>query len=72
MATPPSPVPLRDPAHELPPGALPFAVALQLAREALAKHENANIRHQSAMYFAASDLQSALRNLVNALDEQET
>ncbi|MEW1638634.1 hypothetical protein AB0469_31820 [Streptomyces sp. NPDC093801] len=69
MTTPPTPMSLRDLAHELPPGALPFDVALQLAREALAKHENADIREQTAMYFAASDLQYALRNLVNACDD---
>jgi hypothetical protein len=61
------PVPLHDPAHDIPPGALPFEVALQLAREALAKHENADVQNQDAMFFAASDLEHALRNLVNAL-----
>ncbi|MFD9374684.1 hypothetical protein ACFWBH_03935 [Streptomyces sp. NPDC059999] len=62
--------PLRDPAHELPPGALSSVVALQLAREALAKHEHASVRDQVAMYFAASDLQYALRTLVVALDAE--
>ncbi|MFE3762289.1 hypothetical protein ACFXPI_11050 [Streptomyces sp. NPDC059104] len=68
MTTPRTPLPLRNLAHELPPGTLPFDVALQLAREALAKHENADTREQTAMYFAASDLQYALRTLVNACD----
>ncbi|WP_327263938.1 hypothetical protein OG444_22820 [Streptomyces sp. NBC_01232] len=61
---------LRDPAHELPPGTLSPDIALQLAREALAKHENASIRDQVAMYFAASDLQYALRSLIVALDAE--
>jgi hypothetical protein len=61
------PVPLHDPAHDIPPGVLPFEVTLQLAREALAKHQNADVRAQDAMFFAANDLQFALRNLVNAL-----
>ncbi|WP_405436653.1 hypothetical protein OG373_06695 [Streptomyces avidinii] len=62
--------PLRDPAHELPPGTLSPDIALQLAREALVKHENANIRDQIAMYFAANDLQYALRTLIVALDAE--
>lgn len=61
-------VPLRSPAHELPPGVLSSEVALQLAREALAKHESADVRDQVAMFFAANDLQYALRTLVVALD----
>ncbi|MGW6979967.1 hypothetical protein ACWGE1_11045 [Streptomyces sp. NPDC054932] len=62
--------PLRDPAHELPPGALSPDIALQLAREALAKHENSSVREQTAMVFAAVDLQYALRTLVVALDAE--
>lgn len=61
---------LRAPEHELPPGTLSSAIALQLAREALAKHENADIRDQVAMFFAAGDLQYALRSLVVALDAE--
>lgn len=64
-------VPLHNPAHDLPAGALPLPVALQLAREALAKHADADIRHSSAMYLAASDLQHALRNLIGALDRPQ-
>jgi hypothetical protein len=63
-----SPIPLRNPAHEILPGVLSPDVALQLAREALAKHESADIRDQLAMFFAANDLQYALRTLVGALD----
>jgi hypothetical protein len=62
------PVPLHDPAHDIPPGVLHVKVTLQLAREALAKHENADVRDQTAMFFAAGDLEHALRNLVVALD----
>lgn len=65
-----TPVPLRNPAHELPPGTLSPDIALQLAREALDKHENANILDRLAMCFAATDLQYALRCLVVALDSE--
>ncbi|MGW2040508.1 hypothetical protein [Streptomyces virginiae] len=62
--------PLRNPAHELPPGTVPLDVALQLAREALAKHENSSVLERTAMVFAASDLQYALRTLVVTLDAE--
>lgn len=71
MSSPRTPIPLRNPAHELPPGTLRLDVALQLAREALAKHETADAQSQTAMLLAADELQYALRNLVNALDQPQ-
>ncbi|MHA4776049.1 hypothetical protein L1085_016255 [Streptomyces sp. MSC1_001] len=73
-ATPPTatkPVPLHDPETALPPGAIPFDVALRISREALARHQNADISSRPAMYFAAVDLEHALRTLVTALDHPQ-
>ncbi|MFF5972237.1 hypothetical protein ACFY7C_12030 [Streptomyces sp. NPDC012769] len=64
-------VPLHNPAADLPHGALPLDVALQIARKALDRHQNANIHSRVAMYFAAVDLDHALRSLVNAHDHQQ-
>ncbi|MFB8083711.1 hypothetical protein [Streptomyces sp. NPDC056013] len=67
----PAPVPLHTPGTELPPGAVPLEAALRIAREALARHGSANIHSSSSMYFAAVDLDHALRTLVTALDAEE-
>ena len=65
-----TPVPLHTPGPDMPAGAIPLDVALQLAREALDRHQNANIHSRVAMYFAALDLDHALRTLVRAHHEQ--
>ncbi|MFF5451857.1 hypothetical protein ACFY40_11530 [Streptomyces sp. NPDC012950] len=65
------PVPLHDPAFGLPPGAIPLDVALQIAREALTRHQNANIHSRVAMYFTAVDYDHALRALVDAHDHPQ-
>ncbi|MCX5229694.1 hypothetical protein [Streptomyces sp. NBC_00233] len=67
----PAPVPLHTPGTELPPGAVPFDVALRIAREALARHGGANIHSRTAMFYAAGDLDHALRTLVTALDHPQ-
>ncbi|MFE4311517.1 hypothetical protein ACFRR6_36290 [Streptomyces sp. NPDC056891] len=67
----PAPVPLHTPGTEPPSGSIPIDVALRIAREALARHGGANIHSSSSMYFAAVDLDHALRTLVTALDAEE-
>lgn len=67
---PPTPVPLHTPGTEPAPGTIPPDVALRIAREALARHGRANIHSQTAMFFAAVDLEHALRTLVTALDHE--
>ncbi|MFB6626488.1 hypothetical protein ACFCWD_28970 [Streptomyces sp. NPDC056374] len=66
----PAPVPLHTPGTELPPGAVPLEAALRIARETLARHGSANIHSSSAMYFAAVDLDHALRTLVTAHEQK--
>ncbi|MER6515119.1 hypothetical protein [Nonomuraea sp. NPDC001636] len=66
-----APVPLHTPGTEPPPGAVSLDVALTLAREALDRHQNANIHSRVAMYFAALDLDHALRALVTAHDHEQ-
>ncbi|MGW1246944.1 hypothetical protein [Streptomyces sp. NPDC002535] len=67
----PAPVPLHTPGTELPPGTIPLEAALQIARETLARHGDANIHSSSSMYFAAVDLDHALRTLVTAYDHEQ-
>lgn len=62
--------PLYDPerdAHDFVP---PLDMARTLARQALAKHEGANIHDDNAMLRAASSLQYVLRDLLAALDAE--
>lgn len=67
----PAPVPLHTPGTELPPGSVPLETALRIAREALTRHGSANIHSRTAMFFAAVDLEHALRVLVTALDHPQ-
>lgn len=67
---PPEPMPLHTPGTEPAPGTIPPDVALRIAREALARHGGANIHSRNAMFFAAVDLEHALRALVTALDHE--
>ncbi|MFE5591464.1 hypothetical protein [Streptomyces sp. NPDC056549] len=67
---PPAPVPLHTPGTELPPGCVPLETALRIARKALARHGGANIHSKPAMYFAAVDLEHALRTLVTAHEQE--
>ncbi|MEU6168071.1 hypothetical protein [Streptomyces tanashiensis] len=64
----PAPVPLHTPGSELPPGSVPLETALHIARKALSRHGSANIHSRTSMFYAAIDLQHALRTLVTALD----
>ena len=64
----PRPVPLHTPRSTPPAEAVPLVIALRIAREALDRHQDANIHSKSAMYFAAVDLDHALRLVVGALD----
>ncbi|MFE6103203.1 hypothetical protein ACFVQ4_25045 [Streptomyces laurentii] len=66
----PAPVPLHTPGTELPPGSVPLETALRIARAALARHAEANIHSRTAMYYAAVDLEHALRTLVNVLPQE--
>jgi hypothetical protein len=50
---------------------MPLAIALRIAREALARHADADVNSRPAMYFAAVDLDHALRLLVAALDNPQ-
>ncbi|MFJ3097372.1 hypothetical protein [Streptomyces hydrogenans] len=73
----PSPFPAHTPAPLHTPGstpaaeAMPLAIALRIAREALARHADADVNSRPAMYFAAVDLDHALRLLVAALDNPQ-
>ncbi|WP_282698029.1 hypothetical protein [Streptomyces sp. CC208A] len=67
----PAPVPLHTPDHAPAPGAVPLDAALRIARDALARHGDADIHSRTAMYFAAVDLDHALRLVVSALDYRQ-
>ncbi|MEU8760666.1 hypothetical protein [Streptomyces sp. NPDC048659] len=65
------PEPLHDPTVHTPAAPLPLDAALRIARDALARHQGANIHSRIALYFAAVDLDHALRTLVHTVDHEQ-
>ncbi|MGW4033105.1 hypothetical protein ACWEFL_28065 [Streptomyces sp. NPDC004838] len=63
--------PLHDPVRDAGTGWVPsLDLAVDCARDALAKHQGADIRDQRAMLGAAVALEKVLRDLLAAFDQE--
>lgn len=63
--------PLHDPARDARNWTPSLDLARDVARDALAKHEGADIHDHTAMLRAATALDFVLRDLLNALDKED-